>query len=499
VLPSLDPQPSLTREEVRKGLGRVIGDGVTTHALITLTGGIFIVAFALQLGASNTVIGLLAAIPPLAALIQIPAVSLINRIRNRRLICVATSTLSRTLWLGIAAVPFFFVPGMALPVFIVLLMLYMIISAVGQCSWSSWMRDLIPREILGSFFSRRWSIATSVGIVLSLAAGYFIDVWGKAHPGSIVSGYSYIFLAGVFVGYVGVFFLVTIPEPRMDAPDATSFLATFRASLAQRNFRRLLRFLALWNFAVNLAAPFFTVYLIKNINLDLTVIIGLSVLSQVVSVLSFPIWGAIIDRFSNKTALSLAGPLFMIAILGWTFTTMPGPYPLTLPLLVVLHALMGLSTAGVTLSSGYIGLKLVPRETATAQLAVIGVTNSLVAGIAPVIGGLFVDFFATSDLEWTLTWRNSGSVVALQTLSLQNWDFFFVVAFIIGLLSLHLLAYVQEEGEVDSRLVVQEILVQVRREMRNFSTAGGLRLMLHLPLTATEKESPVPEAVQRLP
>ncbi|MDD1675149.1 MAG: MFS transporter [Methanomicrobiales archaeon] len=499
MIPSLVPKASLSPEEVRQGLNRVIGDGVTTHALLTLTGGIFIVAFALQMGASNTIIGLLAAIPPLAALIQIPAIYLINRVRNRRLICVTTSLVSRTLWLGIAALPFFFLPGVTLPIFIVLLVVYMVISSVGQCSWSSWMRDLVPRERMGTFFSRRWSISMAVGIVLSLAAGYFIDLWGKSHPWSVIDGYSYIFIAGVLIGYVGVHFLATIPEPRMAEPNSASFITVFRASIAQENFRKLLRFLALWNFAVNLAAPFFTVYLIKNIHLDLTMVIVLSVLSQVVSVFSYPLWGGIIDRYSNKTALSIAGPLFMIAILGWTFTTMPGPYPLTIPLLVVLHILMGLSTAGVTLSAGYIGLKLATKEAATTQLAVISVTNSLVAGIAPVIGGFFVDFLATSELDWTLTWKSAGPEIAIQTLSLQNWDFFFLIAFLIGLFSLHLLAYVHEVGEVNRQLVVHELLHQVRREMRNFSTAGGLRLMLHLPLTAMESEPRLSEEIQRLP
>jgi MFS family permease len=466
---------------------------------MTLTGGIFIVAFALQMGASNTVIGLLAAIPPLGALVQIPAVYLINRVRNRRLICVTTSTISRSLWIGIAAVPFLVAPDLALPVFLGLLILYTTISSIGHCGWSSWMRDLVPQEILGSFFSRRWSIAMGIGIVLSLAAGWFVDRWRDTHPGGIIDGYSLIFVAGVLIGFVGVYIISTIPEPAMEVPDAASFFSTFRASLAQQNFRRLLWFLALWNFAVNLAAPFFTVYLIKNIHLDLTTIIVLSVLSQGVSVLSYPLWGKIIDRFSNKAALALSGPLFMIAILGWTFTTLPGPHPLTLPLLIFLHILMGLSTAGVTLSSGYIGLKLVPRETATTQLAVISVTNSLVAGIAPVIGGFFVDFFSGSELVWTLTWKTGGTHVAIQTLSLENWDFFFVIAFLIGLFSLHLLAYVREEGEVDRRIIVQDLLMQVRREMRNFSTAGGLRFMLHLPLTAVKKETEVLEEVQRLP
>ena len=60
------PTQQLTPEEVERGLSSILFDGLTTHAFVTLTSGIFLIAFALELGASNIMIGLLAAIPPLA-------------------------------------------------------------------------------------------------------------------------------------------------------------------------------------------------------------------------------------------------------------------------------------------------------------------------------------------------------------------------------------------------------------------------------------------------
>jgi len=63
---------TLTEEEVQSGLRSVIKDGLASQTMATLTGGVFLVALALKLGASNLVIGLLAAIPPLTQLIQIP-------------------------------------------------------------------------------------------------------------------------------------------------------------------------------------------------------------------------------------------------------------------------------------------------------------------------------------------------------------------------------------------------------------------------------------------
>lgn len=73
---------SLTEEEIQTGLKNVLRDGLATRAMITLTEGVFLVGFALKLEAPLFVIGLLAAIPPLAQLIQIPSIFLIEKYQN---------------------------------------------------------------------------------------------------------------------------------------------------------------------------------------------------------------------------------------------------------------------------------------------------------------------------------------------------------------------------------------------------------------------------------
>jgi hypothetical protein len=82
---------TLTEDEIQVGLRNVIRDGLATRVMVTLTGGVFLVAFALKLGASNSMIGLLAAIPSLAQLIQIPSIYLVEKYRVRRAISVYTS------------------------------------------------------------------------------------------------------------------------------------------------------------------------------------------------------------------------------------------------------------------------------------------------------------------------------------------------------------------------------------------------------------------------
>jgi MFS family permease len=487
----MNPKETLTEDDIKKGLSFIIRDGLATQAMVTLTSGIFLVAFGLQLGASNTVIGLLAAIPPLAELIQMPAISIVENVRNRRLICVCASIVARLFWIIIALIPFLFGPTAAVPVLIISLVLYGSISAISHCSWNSWMRDFVPQDILGSFFSRRMSLSLALGIVLSLVASTIIDFIQRnpAYPPG--TAYSVIFIGGFIAGLIGIWYMSRIPEPLMKESTKVRTLDQIRLTFRDENFSRLIAFLGAWNFAVNLAAPFFTVYLLVMLDFDITVVIIFAVLSQVSSVLSYGMWGRIADRFSNKSILRVSGPLFMICILGWTFTTMPTRHLLTIPLLIVLHILMGVSTAGVTLGSANIGLKLAPHGGATAYLATINIINSLAAGIAPIIGGMFVDSFKATELSLTLNWKSADTAFAIQTLDFQYWDFFFVFAFLIGIYSIHRLAFVKEDGEVEDRLVVQELIAQVSREMRNLSTVGGLRHMLRftaLMRTGTGKD-----------
>lgn len=487
----MNPKETLSEDDVTKGLSFIIREGLAAQAMVTLTSGIFLVAFGLQLGASNTVIGLLAAIPPLAELIQMPAISVVENVRNRRLVCVGTSIVARLFWIVIALIPFLFGLTAAVPVLIMSLVLYGSISAISHCSWNSWMRDLVPQEILGIFFSRRMSLSLTLGIVLSLVASALIDFIERNPAFPPGTAYSIIFLGGSVAGLMGIWYMSRIPEPLMKEAAKVPPLDQIRSTFRDENFSRLIAFLGAWNFAVNLAAPFFTVYLLVMLDFDITVVIILAVISQIASVLSYGMWGRIADQFSNKSVLRVSGPLFMFCILGWTFTTMPTRHLLTIPLLIVLHILMGVSTAGVTLASANIGLKLAPHGGATAYLATINITNSLAAGIAPIIGGMFVDSFKATELSLTLNWKSAETAFAIQTLDFQYWDFFFVFAFLIGIYSIHRLAFVKEAGEVEDRLVVQELIAQVSREMRNLSTVGGLRYMLRFPVlgsTGTEKD-----------
>ncbi|MBN2181616.1 MAG: MFS transporter, partial [Sedimentisphaerales bacterium] len=379
--------------------------------------------------------------------------------------------------------PFIFEAKVAVTVLLVLLAAVSAFGAVSGCSWNSWMRDLIPEDVMGSFFSRRMRIATGVGVALSIIAAFYLDFWKKQFASQELAGYSILFFIGFAAGMLGVFFLAKTPEIQMPrVKERIKIFKLLSLPFKDENFRKLIVFMCSWNFAVNLAGPFFMVYMLKRLNLSMSLIIGLSIVSQIMNFLFLRIWGRYTDRFSNKSVLAISGPLFIVSILAWTFTTMPEKYFLTIPLLIIIHVVMGLSSAGVSLASGNISLKLAPKGQATAYLATNTIFNSVAAGIAPILGGKFADFFAGRELAWTLNYTSPTGKFSLATLNLQQWDFFFALAFLIGLYAIHRLALIKEAGEVEEKIVARELFNEVRTQIRILSSVEGLRQMVSFPI-----------------
>jgi len=248
-----------------------------------------------------------------------------------------------------------------------------------------------------------------------------------------------------------------------------------------RNFRRLIVFLSSWNFAANLAAPFFAVYMLRTLGYSMTTVIVLTTASQLSNLAALGLWGNLIDRFSNKAVLGISAPLFLACMLAWTFTGLAWVGPMMLYLLLAIHVLMGIATAGVALASGNIVMKLSPAGQATAFLATSSVVSASCAAAAAVIGGLGADFFAAHQLTLAFTWQGGADAVTVQVLNFHSWTFFFGLAFAVGLYSLHRLSFVQETSGTTDPLLLRDLLLEARRSIQSLSSAAGLVRVVRAP------------------
>lgn len=479
----LEPQVDLSQEDIDRGLKLVVRDGVASEMMTTLTGGAFLVSLALLMGASNFQIGLIAALPTLANLFQLLAIWLVHRYANRRAITVISLTFSRLPLLVIASLPFLFPAEIGVYLLIGLLFVHQFFGAIAGTSWSSWMKDLVPQSILGEYFSNRGRVIMIVAVSLSLITATAIDYVEANYEPQLNLAYSVMFLIAGIVGVYGATLLARTPEPKI-YPIKQNLFKLFARPIKERNFRNLLIFNSLWAFAVNLAAPFFTVYMLKMLGYPLSYVIAFTIISQVSNIFFIRIWGRYSDKYSNKTVLRTAAPIYLVAILLWTFTTFPDKHVLTIPLLVVIHIMSGVALAGINLALSNIGYKLAPgKQDAVVFLSTRALVTAFFSGIAPVIGGLFADFFARRQLNWNLEWDSPAGDRVIHTLSLQSWDFFFVTAFIFGIFALSRLSIIEEQGESKRRVVMGELVTEIGREAKSLSSVAGLRSIVYLPFS----------------
>jgi MFS family permease len=471
----------------------VLYDALASEAMASLTTGVFLAGFMVQLGASNLSIGLLAAVPFSVQFLQLPAVVLVERIRARRAICAWAAGIGRSFLLVAAAAPFLGA-HVAIAVLIGAVALYQALAAVAGCAWNSWMRDLVPETDFGRFFGRRSAATTALATAVALLGGLLIDNWRRHVPGDPAIAYSALFVASAVFGFCGVWLLSITPEqPMPPVARHAEILTLLSTPYRDKNFRRLMVFLSSWNFAANLAAPFFAVYMLKSLGYAMTTIIALTVASQLSNIAALGLWGTLIDRYSNKAVLQISAPVFLACTLGWTFTGLAWIGSATIYLLAVIHVLMGVATAGVALASGNIVMKLSPSGQATSYLAASSVVTATCGAIAPIIGGLCADFFAARELTLAFTWTGGVGQVTVQVLDFHAWTFFFGLACVAGLYSLHRLSFVQEVAGTTDKLLVRDLLLEAGRSIRSLSSAAGL-LRVALPQSLVPPRSGEPPA-----
>ncbi|MBO9516444.1 MAG: MFS transporter [Porphyrobacter sp.] len=475
----LAPQLAVSEEEERRGLQLLVRESVYSGAVSALTGGAVLTAVAMHLGASNFTIGLLAAAPFLTQLLQLPTIQLIEVTRGRKRIAVLTSIVGRTMLLGMGISAML---GGAGALFALVLGQFVLcgMSAIGSCAWNSWLRDFIPEARIGRIMADRTVRSASVSLVAGLAAAGVLALTGE---GSTARGEAFLgmFAIGCFAGLLSARLVAQIPEPMLPQRNNQVGLGTIlREPLRDANFVRLLRFGLSWHFAANFATPFFTVYIVRQLGLSMGLVLVLGAISQVANVATLNTWGGLADKFSNKSVLQFCAPLFIASIAAMVVTSQIGPDPWQIAWLVVLHLLMGATTAGVTLALANIALKLSPKGSATAFVATNAMATALAAGIAPVIGGLLADFFARRRFELIARWNSPDNNWSLP-ITLSQWDFYFILSALIGLYALHRLSLVSEQGEIDRRAMKDQVLLHARQAVRSVSSVSGLRAGMDLP------------------
>jgi len=477
----LKPKEFLTEEEVQKGLRVVIWDGLTSEVMTSFTGGAFLVSMALLLGASNIEIGVLAALPMFTNIFQLLSIWLVGKYNNRRAVTVYCAFLAR-FPLIIVGFLVLTTTSTSINILIFFLFFYYLFGSIAGPSWNSWMKDMVPENMLGDYFSKRSRYTQTLNVVLSICLALLLDFVRNFYKEYELTVYGIFFIAAGVIGIIGGLILSKAPEPQSYLSN-TNIFALFKRPMENENFKRLLLFNSAWVFALNIATPFFIVFLLKSMKLPISYIIVLATISQIFSILTIRTWGAFSDRYSNKSIISISAPIYILCMIGWCFV---GSFPhlyANIALLVVIQMFSGMATSGINLSLTNIGLKLSPKKDAIVYLSVKNIVTSIFSAIGPLIGGFLADVFADKSLSLGARWVSPHVNQVIRVVSIHDWKFLFIIGALLALLSLELLIGVKEIGEVNKDVVRRIMRKSIRSNLKDYFLIGDL-IYMHQQLKA---------------
>ena len=392
--------PGLTVEKVQRAIRVSYAQAMFGAVYGASTGGMFLIGYALMLGATDVQIGLMSTVPMLCIGVQLVTAVLVERGVSRRRLTVAGATGNVLCWLLIILIPYALATATtntrigALVAIITLVTLFAYISGNAR---GSWVGDLIPASFRGSFFGRLTMYSGIVGAVFAIVEGRFLDV--LKHKG--IGAFSVLFAFGVLIGLVNValfLFQADVPVARRDgAGSPREMRDTFRNG----PFMSVMGFALLWSLQT-IAGPFYSTYMIRDLHIPF---LNLGLINSIViaaMLLSAPAWGRMIDRYGCRAVLTLCSITLGFLQLVWLPVNTAREVYFIIPFA---NVIAGLCHGGVSVALSTLIYKVTPSAGRAIQFAVYSIIVTLAAAPMPTFGGflpgLLQRVFPGADLRAT--------------------------------------------------------------------------------------------------
>src|SRR6266699_500256 len=176
------------------------------------------VLYAKKLGASATVLGIIAGMMPLLVIFQIPAANYIARVGFKRFVYAGWGT--RVMFIfGMALVPLtgsFLDPKNQLGLMLMLLFCFNLSRGISSCAWLPWITLLVPPALRGKYLARDAGVQNTASFVTFLIAAVCLAGEPRSWQFAVLFAFSAV------MGAVSLMFLKRIPDAEMPAEAAAA-------------------------------------------------------------------------------------------------------------------------------------------------------------------------------------------------------------------------------------------------------------------------------------
>lgn len=391
-------------KRVERDLRSMIGDGIAFSAMVGL-GETYVPAFALAAGHGDLAAGLVATLPMLAgAVLQLATPIGVRRLGSYRawvVLCArlqAASLLPLAVWalFGRIPLPWLFAAASA----------YWGFGMSTLPAWNAWAGALVPSYLRARFFARRTRSAQAALFAALVCAGLVLDRGSHRLGGT--TAFALLFGLAAFARLVSARFLARQSEPPgLAASHRALPLVEIRAGLRGREAKRVLLYLLGMQVAVQIAAPYFTPFMLGPLELTYARFTALLAVSFVARIAVLP-WLGRLARARGAGFVLRAGAIAIVPLPPLWLVSDAFPY------LLALQACAGVAWGAVELATLLAFFEGLAPEERTSVLTVynLGSASALAVGalagaaLFRVSGGgdaAFAALFVVSALGRALT------------------------------------------------------------------------------------------------
>jgi MFS family permease len=400
------------------------------------------VLYAKTLGATATVLGIIAGMMPLLVIFQIPAASYIPRLGFKRFVFAGWGT--RVMFIfAMALVPltgFFLKAETRLALMLMLLFGFNLSRGISSCAWLPWITALVPAALRGKYLARDAAVQNLASFITFLIAAGCLA--GETRPWQ----FAILFAFSASMGAVSLGFLKRIPDVEMpDEVRAPKARVPWLEMLRYRPFRKLLRALVGYSVSYGGLTAFTVAFLKTETAMSEGHILLITSIAFLGGLSSLWFLGSRLDRLGSKPVLTFCYATWVAVLAGWICLA-GRVFAVKLPLVLVLTFLMGLLAALVQMSNTRLAMAVIPVMGRNHFFAIYSVLGNVTLGLAPVAWGLLIDAVGSRAPVWLgLAWN--------------RYTIFFAAAGLAFSITLALARRLEEPEAVSMDALLREILI----------------------------------------
>jgi MFS family permease len=365
------------KTNVRESLRASFKDGIFAAFMSGVTE-YYATPLALVFGATVPQVGLITALPHLlSSLSQLLAVRVIYWVGGRVKLLVRLVFSQASLILCMAILPWVQIAN-RVELLLLLLILAALCGGLAGPAWGSLISDYIPASKRGRYFGWRNRTVGVVTVGSLIASGLLLNLFQEI---SYAVGFCIVFSLAALARYVSTYFISRMDEPPQRKDPASDFtFVMFVARFKESNFLKFVVFIASLSFACYLAAPFFAVFMLRDLQLSYLTYMALQVCSALASLVALPLWGRHADLVGNVRVLRLSSFLAALNPIFWLFSHHP-------VYLMLVQMWAGFAWSGVTLCAANFIYDAVTPQKRVRCIAYFNVINGVALFLGSSLGG----------------------------------------------------------------------------------------------------------------